>query len=157
MAAFRIGYGARGRLLTAIACCAATIGVVLAVVGAYRSIAGPPGQRMHLSCEACGHQWDEPAGPSHPCPKCGNPGAVKAYFKCPRCGEVFCGLEMIKDGVGRYRYREVGVKPWSATRPSPPACPKCKVASPDIYERGISGQAVGLPPTDGAGTVSEGN
>ncbi|MFB3891549.1 MAG: hypothetical protein ACE15C_05940 [Phycisphaerae bacterium] len=138
-------------------CAVAAVAVAIAVLACWHAMVGPAGQKMHFTCDACGYQWDEPAGASHACPKCGGAAVLKVYFNCPQCGNVFCGLETVKDAVGRFKYRLAGTSQWSATRPAPPTCPKCKVASPDIYERGVQSGVVGAQPSDDAAPVLGGN
>ncbi len=138
-------------------CAVAAVAIAIAVLACWHAVVGPAGQKMHFTCDACGYQWDEPAGTSHACPKCGGAAVLKVYFNCPQCGNVFCGLEMVKDGVGRFRYRLAGAKEWSTIRPASPTCPKCKVASPDIYERGVQSDVVGAQPSGGAAPAPRGN
>ena len=71
-------------------------------------------------------------------PARGAAGVIRLWFRCPQCSKAFCGLEKIKLGPGRYRYRAPGTKTWGDVRPEVPACPHCGFVDVQIYARGVA-------------------
>ncbi len=86
-----------------------------------------------FKCESCGHEWEQAPSAEVKCPKCGAYGVTKSWFECPRCKEVFVGLEVQKVGVGKVRSRLPGTKEWSTIRPPKLTCSKCKFTSERTY------------------------
>jgi len=123
--------------LLTIAAAAAALAVAGAVFAMVRRRGHRPGVPIQLTCEQCGHQWRQKAGPGRACPKCNSPGTARLWYRCPKCRKGFCGLEKIKLGPGRYRYRAPGTAEWRDQRPPPPACPHCRFVDVEIYSRGI--------------------
>lgn len=106
--------------------------VVLVVVAANSLTGGGPGGgrgTIHYYCsnEECGYEWDGKFSSSPTCPECGSPAYTVSYFKCPRCQEVFAGLDTMQLGQHKFRYRVHGTKEWQNRTPRQFKCPNCQL------------------------------
>ena len=112
--------------------------VVVAVVvggGSGGSSGGSAG--LQFKCESCGHEWTQVPGTEVKCPKCGAYGVTESWFACPRCKEVFVGLEVQKVGVGKTRCRLPGQKEWRTAPPDKLTCSKCGLHSALIWRYSV--------------------
>jgi len=107
--------------------------VVLAVVAVNSLTGGSVGGKgkIHYYCsnDQCGYEWDGKFSPDPTCPKCDSPAYTVSYFKCPRCQEVFPGLDTMQLGPHKFRYRLHGTKEWQNRSPRELVCPNCKLKS----------------------------